>query len=125
MQNWLYEMSFGSELPFGRPRLVDCITNAIGDRIREQTLVDMVRNESVRSPRIGGIRNARWSVVGCLNRCNFANAKCIVSDIEHRLQNFSLGSRVIRTLGGGCSCRDELPNALIYSQSGLSKSESN
>lgn len=28
---------------------------------------------------------------------------------EYRLSDFSLGSRVIQTLGGGCSCRDKLP----------------
>ena len=103
-------LEMDSELPNSRPRLVDCNTNAIGDRIHGQTLVDMVRNESVRFPRIGGYRSARQSVVGRLNSCTFANAKCRLSDIECRLQNFSLGSRVIRTLGGGCSCRDKLPN---------------
>lgn len=58
-----------------------------------------------------------WRVVGILNAVIGKIANDRVSEIERRLQDFSLGGRVIRTLGGGSSCRDKPPTDQMKSES--------
>jgi hypothetical protein len=48
-------MSFALPVFSGRSRLIDCNTNAPGERILEQTLEDMVQNKGARFLRIGGL----------------------------------------------------------------------
>ena len=103
-------MSFSPEQPkIKLAPAVSCSTNAIGDRIHEQTLVDMVLSESAFFPNNLGIRGAR--IVG---QSDSEHACCkILRDVVDR--NLSTDCRIsawgaaFQTLGGGCSCRDKLP----------------